>query len=87
MTAEHTPADETNGLAAVGENIVYGVQSTNNGNVDVEGVAMLDTVGGLRANGILHICSAKQEQKMWRGCLSQCLCLYTTIRSNGLGND
>lgn len=47
MTAEHVPADQTEGLAAVGESILFGVQSTNTGNVDVERVTMLDTAGRL----------------------------------------
>lgn len=47
MTAAYAPTDQTNGLAAVGETIVYSVLSTNNGNVDVKGVTVLDTVGGL----------------------------------------
>lgn len=54
MTAAYTPADETSGLAAVGETIVYGIQSTNNGNVDVEGVTMVDTVGEFREYDILY---------------------------------
>lgn len=55
MTAAYTPADQTNGLAAVGETIVFGVQSTNDGNVDVGGVTMLDTAGGLGGNDIPHV--------------------------------
>lgn len=65
MTAAYTPADEANGLAAVGETIVYRVQSTNNGNVDVDGVTMLDTVGGLRNQSYgwgSTACSSKHEE-------------------------
>ncbi|CAM9230892.1 unnamed protein product [Scytosiphon promiscuus] len=45
ITTEHTPADQTDGLAAVGESIVYGVESTNTGNVDVAWATIADTVG------------------------------------------
>lgn len=34
-TASHSPADEANGLAAVGESIQFEVTSTNTGNVEV----------------------------------------------------
>lgn len=45
VKAEHIPADQTGSLAAVGETIVYNITSTNNGNVDIARVTMLDTVG------------------------------------------
>lgn len=48
MKAERIPADRTGGLAAVGEIIAYDVTSTNNGNVDIARVTMLDTVGACR---------------------------------------
>ncbi len=35
MKAEHIPADQVDGLAAVGENVLYDVRSINTGNVDV----------------------------------------------------
>ena len=40
MTAEHISSDQEGGLAAVGESILYDVQSTNTGNVDVAQVTM-----------------------------------------------
>lgn len=48
MKAEHIPADQTDGWAAVGETIVFDVQSTNNGNVDIAQVTILDSVGECR---------------------------------------
>lgn len=35
MKAEHIPANQMEGLAAVGESVGYDVQSANTGNVDV----------------------------------------------------
>lgn len=62
MTAEHIPADEENGLAAVGENIVYDVRSTNVGNVDVSKVTMVDSVGACRATMVFHKFQRKRTQ-------------------------
>ncbi|CAM9249880.1 unnamed protein product, partial [Hapterophycus canaliculatus] len=46
IATEHIPADQKDGLAAVGETIVYDVESTNTGNVDVAWVTMVNTVQG-----------------------------------------
>lgn len=40
--ASHTPVDETNGYAAVGEPVAYEIVAKNNGNVDITGAIVAD---------------------------------------------
>lgn len=46
MKAAYIPANQADGFAAIGETISYEVKSTNDGNVDVTGVTITDSLGG-----------------------------------------
>lgn len=93
MKADYIPADQIDGLAAVGETIVYDIESTNTGNVEITQVTMLDSVGKYQATKFLKRSTASErnfrftpvnpQQIFWSRNIARC----GAYQTSGQGSD